>query len=296
VVGEVAVVREGDRSFGGEESRRGEGSVLVTGASSGIGEATVSALVQRGFHVWATVRREVDEQRLVAEHADRVTVRRCDITDPEQVSALGADVVAAGLVGVVSNAGTAVPAPLEYLPLEQLRYQLEVNLVGQLAVVQVVLPALRRTRGRVVVVGSIGDRIATPMLGAYNASKFGLLGLTDSLRAELAPSGIRVVLVEPGMIATRIWDSGRTRGEELLATAPPEATRYYQSQIDRLRTEAGRAADRGLPASAVADVITKAITARNPRPRYLVGRDAHVAALIARLPHRLRYRLTAARG
>jgi NAD(P)-dependent dehydrogenase (short-subunit alcohol dehydrogenase family) len=254
----------------------------------------VSALIGCGFHVWATVRSEVDEQRLLATHADRVTVRRCDITDPDQVAALGAEAVAGGLVGLVSNAGIAVPSPLEYLPLDHFRHQLEVNLVGQLAVVQAVLPALRRTRGRVVVVGSIGDRIATPMLGAYNASKFGLLGLTDSLRAELAPSGVRVVLIEPGVISTRIWNSGRVRGEELLATAPPEATRLYQSQIDRVRTDADRAADRGLPPSAVATVITTAMTTRNPRPRYLVGRDAQIAALIARLPDRLRYRLTAA--
>lgn len=272
----------------------GDGSVLVTGASSGIGEATVSALIGCGFHVWATVRRDVDEQRLLATHGDRVTVRHCDITDPDQVTALGTEVVARGLVGLVSNAGIAVPAPLEYLPLDHFRHQLEVNLVGQLAVVQAALPALRRTRGRVVVVGSIGDRIATPMLGAYNASKFGLLGLTDSLRAELAPTGIRVVLIEPGVISTRIWNSGRVRGEDLLAAAPPEAAGLYRSQIDRIRADAHRAEDRGLPASAVASVITRAMTAGNPRPRYLVGRDARIAALIVRLPDRLRYRLTAA--
>jgi NAD(P)-dependent dehydrogenase (short-subunit alcohol dehydrogenase family) len=287
-------VRYIDRLQVVREPASGVGSVLVTGASSGIGEATVSVLIGCGFHVWATVRREVDEQRLLDTHGDRVTVRRCDITNPDQVTALGAEVVTGGLVGLVSNAGIAVPAPLEYLPLDHFRHQLEVNLVGQLAVVQAVLPALRRTRGRVVVVGSIGDRIATPMLGAYNASKFGLLGLTDSLRAELTPSGIRVLLIEPGVISTRIWQSGRVRGEELLASAPPEATRYYQPQIDRIRADADRAGDRGLPPSAVAGVIAKAMTTRNPRPRYLVGRDAQVAALIARLPDRLRYRLTAA--
>ena len=181
------------------------GSVLVTGASSGIGQAAVTALVERGFQVWATVRTEVDERRLLATHADRVTVRRCDITDADDVAALGAEVAARGrLVGLVNNAGTAVPSPLEYLPLDQLRQQLDVNLVGQLAVVQAVLPALRTTRGRVVMIGSIADRVALPMLGAYHASKFGLLGLTDTLRAELAPSGVRVVLIEPGAISTRI--------------------------------------------------------------------------------------------
>ena len=273
----------------------GDPSVLVTGASSGIGDATVTALVERGFRVWATVRTDVDEQRLLATHADRVTVRRCDITDAEHVAALGAEVVArGGLVGLVGNAGIAVPSPLEFLPLDQLRHQLDVNLVGQLAVVQAVLPALRTTRGRVVVIGSIADRVALPMLGAYHASKFGLLGLTDTLRAELAPSGLRVVLIEPGAVATRIWTSGRVRGDELLTAAPPEATSRYRSQIDRARADALRSADRGLPPSAVAGVVTRAMTTRNPRPRYLVGRDARVAAAIALLPHRLRYRLTAA--
>ena len=291
----VAGIRDVDRVRAARKHRKGDGAVLVTGASSGIGEATVSALIGCGFRVWATVRRDVDEQRLTATHGDRVTVRRCDITDPDQVAALGTEVVASGLVGLVSNAGIAVPAPLEYLPLEHFRHQLEVNLVGQLAVVQAVLPALRRTRGRVVVVGSIGDRIATPMLGAYSASKFGLLGLTDSLRAELAPSGVRVVLIEPGVISTRIWSSGRLRGEELLAAAPPEAARLYQSQIDRIRADADRAERRGLPPSTVAGVIATAMTSGNPRPRYLVGRDAQVAALVARLPDRLRYLLTAAK-
>ncbi|MEO7058510.1 MAG: SDR family NAD(P)-dependent oxidoreductase [Lapillicoccus sp.] len=272
------------------------GSVLVTGASSGIGEATVTALIDRGFQVWATVRTDVDEQRLLATHANRVTVRRCDITDPDQVTALCTEVVArGGLVGLISNAGIAVPSPLECLPLDQLRHQLEVNLVGQLAVIQAVLPALRRTHGRVVVLGSIADRIALPMLGAYHASKFGLLGLTDSLRAELAPSGVRVVLIEPGVTSTRIWNTGRVRGDELLAAAPPETTSRYEAQIDRARNNALHSANRGLSPSAVASVITKAMTITNPRPRYLVGRDAQTAAMIARLPHRIRYRLTAAR-
>ena len=272
-------------------------SVLVTGTSSGIGAATVAAVIDSGFRVWATVRNEADEQRLVAAHGPAVTVLRCDITESDQVAALGTAVAArGGLVGVVCNAGIAVPAPLEYLPLDQLRHQLEVNLVGQLAVVQAVLPTLRTTRGRIVVVGSIADRVALPMLGAYHASKFGLLGLTDSMRAELTPTGVRVVLIEPGAVRTPIWETGRVRGEDLLAAAPLEARTRYQSQIDHTRADALRSADHGLPPAAVASVIAKAMTVRNPRPRYLVGRDAQIAAMIARLPHRIRYRLTAARS
>jgi NAD(P)-dependent dehydrogenase (short-subunit alcohol dehydrogenase family) len=274
----------------------GGGTVLVTGASSGIGEASVAALIGRGFEVWASVRTQEDERRLLARHGEAVTVRRCDITNPDHIRALGTELTSRGsLVGLVNNAGIAVPSPLEVLPLDQFRYQLEVNLVGQLAIAQAVLPVLRATRGRIVMVGSIGDRIAWPMLGAYHASKFGLLGLTDSLRAELAPLGIRVVLIEPGVVASRIWRSGTARGDELLAGLESDATSAYQTQIDRTRAEALRLASRGQAPSVVAAVIAKALTATNPRPRYLVGRDAKMAALIARLPLRLRYRITSSR-
>jgi NAD(P)-dependent dehydrogenase (short-subunit alcohol dehydrogenase family) len=163
-------------------------------------------------------------------------------------------------------------------------------------VIQAVQQCLRESRGRVVNIGSIGDRIAGPVLGAYHASKFGLLGLTDTLRAELAPSGIAVVLVEPGTIATPIWRTGSAAGERLLADLPPEGLTLYQAQIDRTRAQARHAARNGLPPSAVAAVIATALTARNPRPRYLVGRDAKVISVVARLPYRLRYKLTAGRA
>ena len=271
-------------------------SVVVTGASSGIGAATVQELVLHGFDVWATVRRESDADRIRQQGSSQVTPLICDVTDPAQVAALGEQVRAAGpLHGLVNNAGTAIPAPLEYIPLEEFRRQLEVNLTGQLAVTQAVLPALREARGRVVTVGSIGGRIAGPLLGPYHASKFGLLGLTDSLRAELAPFGIRVVLIEPGAVATPIWSSGAATGERVLAGMPPEALSRYEAQIARTRAGTARSARNGIPPAAVAAVIVKALTAPNPRPRYLVGRDAHLLATVAALPSRLRYRLTAAR-
>lgn len=274
----------------------GRDRVLVTGASSGIGAATVAALVEHGFDVLATVRSERDEEALGARHGNRVTVARCDVTDAEQVAALGRQVAGTLLRGLVNNAGVAVAGPLEFLPLAELRRQLEVNVVGQLAVTQAVLPAVRAARGRVVMVGSIAGRVAGPMLGAYHASKFALLGLTDTLRAELAPLGVRVVLVEPGAIDTPIWRTSTERGEALVAGMPPEATDVYGRQIRRALAGAERTAQRGLPASAVAEVVIDALTVRRPRPRYLVGRDARSAAMVARLPHRLRYHLTAARS
>ena len=272
-------------------------SVVVTGASSGIGEATVRELVRRGFHVWATVRRAEDEARLAEQHGQRVSVLRCDVTNAEQVAAVGEQVRRRGaLHGLVNNAGSAIPAPLEFMPLEEFRRQLDINLTGQLAMTQAVLTCLRETRGRVVNIGSIGDRIAGPLLGAYHASKFGLLGLTDTLRAELAPAGISVVLIEPGAIATPIWSTGAAQAERLLAGLPAQAISLYQAQIDRTRADATRMAKNGLPAAAVALVIAKALTTKSPRPRYLVGRDARIVSVVARLPYRLRYRLTAARA
>jgi NAD(P)-dependent dehydrogenase (short-subunit alcohol dehydrogenase family) len=272
-------------------------SVLVTGASTGIGAATVQALVGRGVRVWAGVRREEDGRRLSGEHGDRVRVLRFDLTDAEAVSAAGEQVVAAGpLDGVVCNAGVALPGPLEFLPITALREQLEVNVLGQLRVIQAMLPAVRAGSGRIVVVGSIGGRIAGPMLGAYHASKFALVGLTDTLRAELAPWHIPVVLVEPGAVATPIWGRGLANAGRVTAEMPSRAQEMYGAQIARAREQAERSAQRGLPPHEAAAVIVRALSAPHPRPRYLVGRDALVTSVVARLPYRMLYRLTAARS
>jgi len=272
-------------------------SIVVTGASTGIGAATVGELVRRGFRVWASVRSEDAADRLLGEYSERVRVLRFDVTDGEAVAAAGELVRADGpLHGLVNNAGLALPGPLEFLPLAALREQLEVNLLGQLAVTQAMLPALRAGPGRIVMVGSIGGRIAAPMLGAYHISKFGLVGLTDTLRAELAPWRIPVILVEPGAIATPIWSRGAANGDRLQEQMPARARALYAAQINQARKNATRSARDGLPPEAAAAVIVRALTEPRPRPRYLLGRDALTASVVARLPFRLRYRLTAARG
>lgn len=274
-------------------------SYVVTGASTGIGRATVDKLVQLGAHVWATVRSEVDERSLKEAHGDKVSVLRVDVTDLDSVKAAGDQVVKAGpLNGLVNNAGVALPAPLEHLPIETFRKQLEVNLIGQLAVTQAMLPALRKARevqqaARIVMIGSIGGRIAGPVIGAYHASKFGLVGLTDSLRAELAPSGIGVVLIEPGAIATPIWERSTAAGDPLMEMLSEQAQQYYAKQIAAARANAAGAPKRGIPPQRAANLIAKVLTAQRPRPRYLLGPDAHIASVIARLPYRLRYKLTA---
>ena len=287
--------------------------VLVTGASTGIGRATVDTLVGQGALVWAGVRREEDAAGLEASYPGRVTALRFDVTDEQAVASAGAKVRDAGpLHGLVNNAGVALPAPLEFMPLAEFRRQLEINLVGQLAVTQSVLPALRAAAEaraqagdgvpaglgmppapRIVMIGSIGDRLAGPIIGAYHVAKFGLAGLTGSLRAELAPAGIEVVLVEPGAIATPIWSRGSTASEQLLSRLPAEAIQRYGAQLRTARDQATRAARDGLRPETVAEVIARALTTGRPRPRYLVGRDARMAALLTYVPDRLRERIVA---
>lgn len=276
-------------------------SVLITGASTGIGRATVDALVEADFEVFATVRREADQDELIAAHQDSVTVLMMDLTDEASVRAVGDQVVAAGpLFALINNAGAALPGPLEFLPIDTFRRQLEINLTGQLLVTQVVLPALRASaetagEARIVMIGSIGGRITGPILGAYQAAKHGLVGLTGALRAELAPSKIKVILIEPGAIATPIWDRGQASGQSLYADNPA-VERVYGAQLTQSRAMAERGNRSGLPAGRAAAVIVDALLSSNPAPRLVIGREAKIiAALVRVLPFRAVYRITRGR-
>jgi NAD(P)-dependent dehydrogenase (short-subunit alcohol dehydrogenase family) len=257
------------------------GVVLVTGASTGIGEATALHLRELGFEPVAGVRRDEDAERLGGQGLRTV---RLDVTDEAQISAARESVGDGALVGLVNNAGVAVAAPLEFVPLDQLRRQLEVNLIGQVAVTQAFLPALRRAGGRIVNVGSIGGRVALPLLAPYNASKFALEGLSDSLRRELRTQGVDVVVIEPGGVKTPIWGKGNELADELTAQMPPEGERLYGRLIANVRKETLKIErERGLPPRAVAEVIGRALTADRPRTRYVVGGEAKVRAQLARL-------------
>lgn len=276
-------------------------TVMVTGASTGIGRATVAELINAGFVVWATVRRDEDAAELQAVHGDRVRPVLMDLLDHESVREVGARIRAEGpLHGLVNNAGAALPGPLEYLPIEVFRRQLDINLTGQLLVTQELLPALRQAAerngdARIVLIGSIGGRIAGPILGAYHAAKHGLAGLSDALRAELAPDKIQVILIEPGSIATPIWKRGSAAGDEAMAQLPAEGQRRYAKQLERVKAQARRG-ESTLSPTVPAATIREALTAPHPKPRQVVGRDAQVAAAMVRLlPFRVLYRLTAAR-
>src|ERR671915_2319963 len=194
------------------------GTVLVTGASSGIGEATALHLKELGFDAVAAVRKNEDAERLAGRGLRTV---KLDVTDVDSIDAARDELAGGPLAGLVNNAGIAVAAPLEYLPLDQLRDQLEVNLVGQLAVTQRFLPALRAGRGRIVNVSSIGGRVALPLLGAYHASKFALEAISDTLRRELRSQGVDVIVIEPGGVKTPIWRKGDELAAELTSDLPP---------------------------------------------------------------------------
>ena len=266
------------------------GVVLVTGASTGIGEATALHLRELGFEPVAGVRRDEDAERLGGQGLRTV---RLDVTDEEQIAAAGEAIGDGALAGLVNNAGVAVAAPLEFVPLDQLRRQLEVNLIGQVAVTQAFLPALRRAGGRIVNVSSIGGRVALPLLAPYSASKFALEGVSDSLRRELRAQGVDVILIEPGGVKTPIWGKGNELAAELTGQMPPEGDRLYGRLIANVRKETVKIEkERGLPPRAVAEVIGKALTADRPRTRYVVGNDARIRAQLARLlPDRVMDRL-----
>jgi NAD(P)-dependent dehydrogenase (short-subunit alcohol dehydrogenase family) len=266
------------------------GVVLVTGASTGIGEATALHLHELGFEAVAGVRRDEDAKRLEGQGLRTV---RLDVTDEAQIAAARESVGDGALAGLVNNAGLAVAAPLEYVPLAELRRQLEVNLIGQVAVTQAFLPALRRAGGRIVNVSSIGGRVALPLLAPYNASKFALEAVSDSFRRELRLQGVDVILVEPGGVKTPIWRKGNELAEELIGRMPPEGERLYGRMIAAAQKATARIEqETGLPPRAVAEVIGKALTADRPRTRYVVGNEAKVRAQLARfLPDRAMDRL-----
>jgi NAD(P)-dependent dehydrogenase (short-subunit alcohol dehydrogenase family) len=208
-----------------------------------------------------------------------------DVTDVAATARALASIDA--LDAVVANAGIAIAAPLEFLPAVELARQLDVNVVGQFRVVQPLLPLLRRSRGRVVLMGSIGGRSALPFLGAYAMSKFALEAFADSLRVEVAPWGMHVAIVEPGTIATAMW----TKPQRTLDDFPPEAADLYGARIERFRRVAAARSAKGVPAEEVAKAVEHALTSPKPRTRYVVGPDAKRRARVQRLPDRLRDRV-----
>lgn len=257
-----------------------QGTVVVTGASSGIGRVTALRLAGAGFSVLAGVRKEQDGEALRAADA-RLQPVILDVTDAEQIAALAQRIAPGPLAGLVNNAGVAMGGPLEGVPIDGVRNVYEVNVFGLLAVTQALLEPLRAGRGRIVNVGSIGGRLHTPFVGPYTSSKAAVRSLSFILRRELRPWRIAVSLVEPGALDTPIW--GKSEEEEL----PKRTRQLYARQLEALRSGVKRTAGAAEPVDLAADAIEHALTAKRPRPVYTVGRNARVQGVVnALLPPR----------
>ncbi|MBM3289686.1 MAG: SDR family NAD(P)-dependent oxidoreductase [Candidatus Hydrogenedentes bacterium] len=273
-------------------STENRGAVVVTGASTGIGAACALHLDAIGFRVFAGVRKEADGAALEAKASERLSTLFLDVTDAASIDAARqavADAVGgAGLAGLVNNAGVSINAPLEFLPIDLLRKQLEINVTGQIAVTQAFMDPIRAATGRIVIIGSTSGRLSIPMGGPYCASKFAIEALTDSLRMELKPWRIEVALVQPGAIDTPIWEKSLAAGDELLASLPPRMMELYGPLVDKVKNGAKASARGAVPAQLVADCVAHALTAPKPKTRYLVGKDSRVQMLLTHLPDRWR--------
>ena len=254
----------------------GRRAVVVTGSSTGIGRACAVALDRQGFHVLAGVRKEADGESLKADAAGLEPVI-VDVTDAATIEALHEKVDAdhsGRLAGLVNNAGISVAGPIEGVPVDEWRRQFEVNVIGQVAVTKALLPALRAAKGRVAFMSSVGGKNAIGLLGPYGASKHAIEAIGDSLRQEMQPFGVNVAVIEPGSVATPIWEKGLEDAAASRAALGEEVNRLYGERLDAFAALAEKTGAAGVPPEDVAKAVTHALTADRPKTRYVVGRDA----------------------
>ncbi len=266
-------------------------SVVVTGASTGIGWGCAKVLTASGFRVFGSVRKQEDAERLARALGPNFTPLIFDVTDEAAVAAAGKQVDAAlrgeTLFGLVNNAGIAVPGPLLYQKIEDFKQQIAVNLTGHLIVIQAFAPlvgadqARKGAPGRIVMISSVGGKNASPFLGAYNASKFALEGMSESLRRELIPFGIDVIVVAPGTVATSMWDKPHAVDVAAFADTP------YARALARLKVHMITNARRGLPPEQLGATVKTALTAARPKARYTVTPDPIETLVANALPRRM---------
>jgi len=270
-----------------------KGAVLITGASSGIGKACAGLFCKAGYRVFAGVRKDEDGESLRKEISSQLSYIILDICKSQDI-ADALDTLTRtlepheGLQGIINNAGIVVGGPLEFLSPDDFRYQIEVNLTGQLVVTQAFLPLIRRGHGRIIFVGSAEGRFAIPFSGAYAASKFGLEGLADALRRELEPWHIAVILVEPGTVNTPIWEKSLSAADRRVAAMSTDAKRLYNKRGDAIKRVMKNGLKNAVSAHDVAQLILTAMEREHPKARYQVGRDAYLAALSVFVPDRLK--------
>lgn len=263
--------------------------VVVTGTSSGIGKATAEQLAAEGFHVLAGVRRQEDADNIKQKNIEPVIL---DITAIDTLRALAErveqDPLGRPLRAVVNNAGIAVNAPLEMVPLDELRRQIEVSVIGQVAVIQALTPALLKSGGRVVNIGSVGGKISMPGFGIYSAAKYAMEAINDSLRREMSSFGLKVIMITPGGVSTSLSEKGVTTADRLSKLMTPDQHRRHDRLFDAVKAQAESWATSGIPPKRVAEVVSRAIHANNPRTRYTAGRDSALLTRLVRiLPDKL---------
>jgi NAD(P)-dependent dehydrogenase (short-subunit alcohol dehydrogenase family) len=268
-----------------------KGSILVTGTSTGIGRACVLRFAELGYRTFAGVRKTSDGETLNADSSGKIEPILLDVTNPKSIADACAVIGDRPLAGLVNNAGIATMGPLELLPIDAVRKQFEVNVIGLVAVTQAFLPLLRRGRGRIVNIGSVAGRSALPGSGVYDSTKFAIEAITDVLRMELHPWGIAVSLIEAGAIATPIWEKSLRKADDLSRQVGTERYALYSGMMAKVREEAAGSARTALPVDAVVKAVEHALAARKPKTRYVVGRDARFWLLLNILPDRWRDRL-----
>jgi NAD(P)-dependent dehydrogenase (short-subunit alcohol dehydrogenase family) len=260
------------------------GAIFITGASTGIGRATAIRLANAGYTVIPGLRRD---EPLPAPVSAPVLL---DLADPTSIAPACKDVLEradGNLVGLVNNAGMSIGGVFEGLTMEDWRGQFEVNLFGHIAITRALFPGLLSNKGRIVTVGSIGGRMSLPYLGPYTASKFAVRGWMDSLRSEISSQGMRAVLIEPGSIATPLWEKGTSDANSRLEGLPDEMRSRYEKHVNGALHMSAVAEKQAIPPDRVAKVIEQALTAQKPKGRYLVGPDAHIQAVVAAMPTRI---------
>ena len=257
---------------------------IVTGASSGMGRQTASLLAHRGWHVLAGVRKPADGNSLAAENIEPVIL---DITQQDQIDAVvkrvDEDPEGRALSVLVNNAGISLNAPIETFPLDAWRHHFDVNFFGHVAITKALLPARLAARGRVVNVSALGGLVAFPTYGPYAASKFALEAFSDALRREVAGFGVTVVVIEPGTIATGIWDKQAQAMRQLAAGWNPGEHERYDALQEKVIGLAESANEQGLKPADAAQVIADAITAETPKTRYLIGDAESMAQTVHNL-------------
>jgi NAD(P)-dependent dehydrogenase (short-subunit alcohol dehydrogenase family) len=269
----------------------GRGRVVVTGASTGIGRACALRLAGCGFVVLAAVRNLADGEALRTESPENIQPVTLDVTRPDSIASALTAAGGEALAGLVNNAGIAVTGPLELVSVESWRRQFETNVIGLVAVTQAFLPLLLQGKGRIVNIGSIAGRVAFPGSGAYDASKHAIEAITDALRIELHASGLSVSLIEPGAIATPLWQKTVADVEAIRQRTAPEALARYAALLATIQRVAASSERKAVSADKVAKAVQHAMTARSPKTRYLVGPETRFWLLLNLLPDRWRDRL-----